>query len=69
MPSEVAKREDMWIDIPSHTPDGFTADPIQLRPGADESMVRVSLGAAYLPEVRLEDLRDGLKLVEEEHAR
>lgn len=67
--SEVGKREDAWVDVPSEGPDGFTLDPIQLRVGSDETKLRLKVTGSPEHEIVIHDLRKGISLIEEEHAR
>jgi hypothetical protein len=64
----VRAREDWWVDVPALTPLG-NPEPIQLRPGSEEGKVFLKPRGGVAVEVSLTDLRRGLKLIEEEHAR
>jgi hypothetical protein len=66
LPSEVPTiRVDRFVSIPT-TDDGGV---VELRPGIDDDTVRLDLSTVMPPEVSIRDLRRGLKLIEEEHAR
>jgi hypothetical protein len=67
--SQVTKREDSWIDVPAEASNGFTQGPIQLRPGADESKIRLTVTGAFEQEVDIDALEAGVAAIKAEHAR
>lgn len=66
----VAKREDSWVEVPATRDDGFKMGPVQLRVGGDETKIRLRAQEGGVEqEVEIRDLREGISLIEEEHAR
>jgi len=65
----VAKREDSWVEVPAETSEGFSQGPIQLRPGGDESKIRIKIAGSFEQEVEIDDLETGIDEIRKEHAR
>jgi hypothetical protein len=64
--SDVRVKEDRWIDVPATYGEYSIDAPIQLRPGTDEGDVLVKTFAGCEFQTTLEQLRRGLRLIEEE---
>jgi hypothetical protein len=65
----VTKKSDAWIEVPAEIDGGMSQGPLQLRPGADETKVRLKAVGAFEQEVSIADLREGISLVDAEHSR
>lgn len=67
--SRVTAKADQWVEIEAEQPDGFRTGPVELRPGADETKIRLHLPGSSEQEIRIYDLREGISQIEKEHAR